>query len=70
MAQLIKPPAVFNHPEWTQSNMTKYSNAERERAAAERLVEESKRLADETEKRTEHTQRDVSKKFGKIYFVI
>lgn len=63
MAQLIKPPAVFNHPEWTQSNMTKYSNAERERAAAERLVEESKRLADETEKRTEHTQRDVSKKF-------
>ncbi|XP_013403743.1 tektin-1 [Lingula anatina] len=62
MAQLIKPPTVFNHSEWTTSNKTKFSNAEGERAAAERLVDESKRLADETEKRTEYTQRDVSKK--------
>lgn len=63
MAQLVQPPNRFTHPEWTTSNLTKYANAESERAAAERLVDESKRLADETEKRTEKTQRDVNKKF-------
>ncbi|KAH3773162.1 hypothetical protein DPMN_174517 [Dreissena polymorpha] len=35
----------------TTSNLTKYANAESERAAAERLVEESKRLSLETEKK-------------------
>jgi len=63
MAKLIQPPTRFTHTEWTRSNLTKYANAETERAAAERLVEESKRLSDETEKRTEKTQRDVNKKF-------
>lgn len=63
MAKIVQGPTRFTHPEWTTSNLTKYSNAEVERAAAERLVEESKRLADETEKRTEKTQRDVNKKF-------
>lgn len=65
MAKLVTAPTRFTHPEWTTSNLTKYANAEVERSAAERLVEESKRLADETEKRTEKTQRDVNKKFGK-----
>lgn len=66
MAKLVQPPTRFTHPDWTTSNLTKYANAETERAAAERLVDESKRLADETEKRTEKTQRDVNKKFGKF----
>lgn len=63
MAKVVSGPQRFTHPEWTTSNLTKYSNAEVERAAAERLVDESKRLADETEKRTDKTQRDVNKKF-------
>lgn len=65
MAKLVQPPTRFTHQEWTTSNLTKYANAESERAAAERLVDESKRLSDETEKRTEKTQRDVNKKFRK-----
>ncbi|KAL4223750.1 Tektin 1 [Mactra antiquata] len=63
MAKLVQPPTRFTHQDWTTSNLTKYANAETERAAAERLVDESKRLSDETEKRTEKTQRDVNKKF-------
>ncbi|XP_055957586.1 tektin-1-like isoform X2 [Patella vulgata] len=63
MAKVIQTPQRFTHEEWTRSNLTKYANAEVERQAAERLVDESKRYADETEKRTEKTQRDVSKKF-------
>jgi tektin-1 len=64
MAKLVQGPPRFTHPEWTTSNLTHYANAESERAAAERLVEESKRLTDETAKRTDKTQRDVEKKFG------
>ncbi|KAK3611711.1 hypothetical protein CHS0354_034380 [Potamilus streckersoni] len=63
MAKLVQPPTRFTHQEWTTSNLTKYANAETERQAAERLVEESKRLANEREKRTEKTQKDVNKKF-------
>lgn len=63
MAKLVQPPTRFTHQDWKTSNLTKYANAEVERAASERLVEESKRLSDETEKRTEKTQRDVNKKF-------
>ena len=69
MAKLVTQPTRFTHPEWQTSNLTKYANAESERSAAERLVEESKRLADETEKRTEKTQRDVNKKFRKHLFL-
>ncbi|XP_046356026.2 tektin-1-like [Haliotis rufescens] len=63
MAKVVSAPSRFAHEDWTRSNLTKYANAEVERAASERLVEESKRLADETEKRTDKTQRDVNKKF-------
>ena len=66
MAKLVQAPPKFLHPEWIISNQDKYANAEGERAASERLVEESKRLCDETDKRTFKTQRDVNKKFGKI----
>ena len=65
MAKLMQAPPKFMHPEWVVSNQMQYANAEGERAAAERLVEESKRLCDETENRTNKTQRDVQKKFGK-----
>ena len=65
MAKLVQAPTRFTHQDWTTSNLTKYANAESERAAAERLVDESKRLSLETEKRTEKTQRDVNKKFRK-----
>jgi tektin-1 len=64
MAKLLQPPPKFIHPEWVISNQYKYANAEGERAAAERLVDESKRLIDETDKITYKTQRDVNKKFG------
>ena len=63
MAKLVQPPPKFTHPEWVISNQSKYGNAEADRAAAERLIEESKRLVDETNKRTDKTQRDVNKKF-------
>jgi len=69
MAKLVQPPTRFTHQDWTTSNLTKYANAECERAAAERLVDESIRLADETEKRTDKTQRDVNKKFRKYYII-
>ena len=64
MAKLVQPPPKFTPPEWTISNQMKYANAEAERAAAERLVDESKRLVDETDGTTKKTQRDVNKKFG------
>jgi len=59
----MQAPPKFIHPEWITSNQMNYANAEGERAAAERLIEESKRLCDETENRTNKTQRDVGKKF-------
>ena len=64
MAKLVQAPPKFTHPEWNVSNQSKYANAEGERSAGERLVEESKRLCDETEKRTHKTQRDVNHKLG------
>ena len=68
MAKLVQAPTRFTHQEWTTSNLTKYANAESERAAAERLVEESKRVSEETQRKTEKTQRDVNKKFRRYLF--
>lgn len=65
MATILKPPQRYIHPEWTHSNKTKYKNAEKERAASERLVEESKRLVVETQDRADTAQADVNKKLGK-----
>jgi tektin-1 len=62
MAKLMQPPPKFVPPEWVISNQTKYANAEGERAAAERLIEESKRVVDDTESTTFKMQRDVNKK--------
>jgi tektin-1 len=64
MARLVQPPPKFTHPEWVISNQLKYGNAEVERAAAERLVDEAGRIIDDTDKTTFKVQRDVNKKFG------
>ena len=64
MAKLIQPAPKFTHPEWRVSNQSKFANAEAERIAAERLIDESQRLADETRATTCNTQRDVNTKFG------
>ncbi|XP_033627684.1 tektin-1-like [Asterias rubens] len=63
MAKLISAPPKFTHQEWAYSNKTNYNNAEKQRASAERLIDESDRLIDETEEVTKRTQRDVNKKF-------
>ncbi|XP_022105125.1 tektin-1-like [Acanthaster planci] len=63
MAKLISAPPKFTHQEWAYSNKTNYNNAEKQRASAERLIDESERLIDETDEVTKRTQRDVNKKF-------
>ena len=62
MARLVQPPPKYTPDEWHVSNHLQYFNAEHERAAAERLRDESLRLAHETEVRTRQTQLDVNKK--------
>lgn len=63
MSKLIHPPQRFTHGEWNYSNHSNYNNAEKQRASAERLIDESNRLIDETDEATKKTQRDVNKKF-------
>ncbi|XP_054749298.1 tektin-1-like [Lytechinus pictus] len=63
MSKLIQAPQRFTHGEWNYSNHANYNSAEKQRASAERLVDESNRLLDETEEATKKTQRDVNKKF-------
>ena len=65
MSKLIQAPPRFNHGEWNYSNHSNYNSAEKQRASAERLIDESNRLIDETDEATKKTQRDVNKKFGK-----
>lgn len=62
MARLVQLPPKYTPEEWHASNHLQYFNAEHERAAAERLRDESFRLAHETEVRTRQTQLDVNKK--------
>lgn len=62
MARLVQPPPKYTPEEWHTSNHLQYLNAEGERAAAERLRDESWRLRDEIEVRTRQTQMDVNKK--------
>ncbi|XP_041456627.1 tektin-1-like [Lytechinus variegatus] len=63
MSKLIQAPQRFTHGEWNYSNHANYNSAEKQRASAERLIDESNRLLDETEEATKKTQRDVNKKF-------
>ena len=64
MAKLVQPPPKFLHPEWNLSNQMKYANAEGERSAAERLIDESERVCDDTTTITKNAQRDVTNKLG------
>lgn len=62
MARLVQRPPKYLPEEWRQSNKFQYSSAEKERASAERLRDESLRLIHETEQTTVVTQSDVNKK--------
>ena len=65
MSKLIQAPPKFTPGEWSHSNHANYNSAEKQRASAERLIDESNRLIDETDESTKKSQRDVNKKFGK-----
>lgn len=62
MARLVQRPPKYLLEEWRHSNKLNYSSAEKERANAERLRDESFRLIHETEQTTILTQSDVNKK--------
>ena len=51
------------YPEWTSRNLDRNQYAEKERLAAERLLEETKDLLNETKIRTKQDQSDVSQRF-------
>ena len=62
MARLVQRPPKYLPEEWHHSNKVKYSSAEKERASAERIRDESNRLIHETDQTTIRTQSDVDKK--------
>ena len=62
MARLVQLPPKYLPGEWHTSNSLQYLNAEHERAAAEKLRDESERLRYEIEVTTKRTQLDVNKK--------
>jgi len=64
MAQIITRPQRFTPDEWKIANKIKHKNAERTRAATERLIAESDRLDGETREQTDTTLDDVNKKIG------
>ena len=64
MAQLVKPPPVFTHPEWTLANKVHYKTAELERMQAERIEAEADRLINAVDERNGKTHADVDKKLG------
>ena len=58
------PPQVDKYyPEWTSRNLDRNQYAEKERLAAERLLEVTKDLLNETKIRTKQDQSDVSQRF-------
>lgn len=62
MAQVVTRPQRFTPDEWKIANKIKHKNAERTRAAGERLIAESDRLDGETREQTDNTLDDVNKK--------
>lgn len=62
MAQVVTRPQRFTPDEWKIANKMKHKNAERTRAATERLIAESNRLDGETREETDTTLDDVNKK--------
>jgi hypothetical protein len=64
MAQVVTRPQRFTPEEWKLASKIKHKNAERDRAAAERLIAESGRLDVETREQSDTTLDDVNKKIG------
>ncbi|RNA34799.1 Tektin-1 [Brachionus plicatilis] len=62
MAQVVTRPQRFTPEEWKIASKIKHKNAERDRAAAERLILESDRLDSETREQSDTTLEDVDKK--------
>lgn len=62
MAQVVTRPQRFTPEEWKLASKIKHKNAERDRAAAERLIAESGRLDVETREQSDTTLNDVDKK--------
>lgn len=62
MAQVVTRPQKFTPDEWKIASKIKHKNAERTRAATERLIAESNRLDSETREQTDTTLDDVDKK--------
>lgn len=62
MAQVITRPHRFTPEEWKLASKIKHKNAERNRAAGERLILESDRLDVETREQSDITLADVDKK--------
>lgn len=62
MAQVVTRPQRFTPEEWKLASKIKHKNAERDRAAAERLIAESGRLDVETREQSDTTLDDVNKK--------
>ena len=67
MARLVQRPPKYLPEEWKHSNKLKYSSAEKERASAERIRDETNRLVLETDQTTTRTQSDVNKKLDQRY---
>ena len=64
MAQIVTRPQRFTPEEWKLAGKIKHKNAERNRAAGERLILESDRLDVETREQSDTTLQDVDKKLG------
>ena len=67
MAQVVTRPQRFTPEEWKLASKIKHKNAERDRAAAERLIAESDRLDNETREQSDTTLNDVEKKIGRLF---
>ena len=70
MAQVVTRPQRFTPEEWKIASKIKHKNAERDRAAAERLILEADRLDSETREQSDTTLDDVNKKIGLTPFSI
>lgn len=65
MAKLVTRPQRFTPEEWNLASKVKHKNSERDRAAAEQLIQECDRLDQEGRGTIERTLADVNKKLGK-----
>ncbi len=63
-------PQRFTPEEWKLASKIKHKNAERNRAAGERLILESDRLDVETREQSDITLQDVDKKLGIVLLLL